>query len=204
MTEDLRKAAEAATPGPWVGFSDKGKLAAIMPAGRPGDVCVFEQPPSDEDGRFMLLANPAAILALYAERDAAIARAEKAEGERDVGAGVLCVIHRDGGHYIEAHGWAKAVEDAHLVWAALMERAEAAEASLAAVTAERDALREALTYAGEAIDTGRSEPLFIARDLIRNTLADLKEMPRVNTDICVLTPEGTAAVTITREPTNAE
>ena len=34
------------------------------------------------------------------------------------------------------------------------------------------ALTHALRYCGEAIDTGRSEPLFVARDLIRNTLED--------------------------------
>jgi hypothetical protein len=34
-------------------------------------------------------------------------------------------------------------------------------------------LEAGLRYCGEAIDTGRSEPLFVARDLIRNTL--LKE-----------------------------
>jgi hypothetical protein len=115
--EDLRKAAEAATPGPWVGFRDNGELVAIMPAGREGDVCAFDRSPSDEDGRFMLLANPAAILALYAERDAAIARAEKADERAHYATGTadLAMQHRD-----------------------------AAEAPLPAVTAERDALRGAL------------------------------------------------------------
>ena len=28
---------------------------------------------------------------------------------------LLCVIHRDGGHYIAEHGLAKAIEDAHKV-----------------------------------------------------------------------------------------
>jgi len=165
MTEDLRKAAEAATPGPWVGFSDKGKLAAIMPAGRPGDVCVFEQPPSDEDGRFMLLANPAAILALYAELDAAIARAEKAEGE-------ITHYRQDTGYVLgwnagwdEAFGRLKFPTMLRKMWSggevqrwldeqkaeqngppdgSLSERLAAAEASLAAVTAERDTLATAI------------------------------------------------------------
>ena len=186
MTEDMRKAAEAATPGPWVGFSDKGKLAAIMPAGRPGDVCVFEQPPSDEDGRFMLLANPAAILALYAELDrlreavqerddlldnerggraAAIARAEKAEGE-------ITHYRQDTGYVLgwnagwdEAFGRLKFPTMLRKMWSggevqrwldeqkaeqngppdgSLSERLAAAEASLAAVTAERDTLATAI------------------------------------------------------------
>ncbi len=32
----------------------------------------------------------------------------KVEGERD---GLLCIIHRDGGHYITEHGLSKAIED---------------------------------------------------------------------------------------------
>lgn len=44
------------TPGPWVGFQDDGQLAAIMPAGRPGDVCQFAVPPTDADGSLMLAA----------------------------------------------------------------------------------------------------------------------------------------------------
>ena len=42
------------TPLPWVGFSDEGKLMAIMPAGRPGDVCTFAQSPSRPDGDLLL------------------------------------------------------------------------------------------------------------------------------------------------------
>lgn len=38
--------------------------------------------------------------------------------------------------------------------------------------ARNEELERALRYCGEAIDTGRSEPLFVARDLIRNTLED--------------------------------
>ena len=34
----------------------------------------------------------------------------------------------------------------------------------------QDRLRQALEYALHAIDTGKSEPLFAAQDLIRNTL----------------------------------
>lgn len=46
-----------------------------------------------------------------AERDAAQARVRRA-------ADMLAVIHRDGGHYLEAHGWDKACADAEArVWA---------------------------------------------------------------------------------------
>lgn len=44
------------TPGPWVGFSDRGRLFAIMPAGREGDVCQFSVPPTDADGHLMTAA----------------------------------------------------------------------------------------------------------------------------------------------------
>ena len=44
------------TLGPWVGFEDQGKLVAIMPAGREGDVCTFAKAPSDSDGTLMTLA----------------------------------------------------------------------------------------------------------------------------------------------------
>lgn len=80
MTTDLKVLAEAATPGPRTGFVDKGRLVAIMPSGRPGDICTFADPPSDADAAFMLAATPAAILALYAERDGAM-RLLKIEGE---------------------------------------------------------------------------------------------------------------------------
>lgn len=41
---------------PWVGFTDQGKLTAIMPAGRDGDICTFAQSPNKADGEFMLHA----------------------------------------------------------------------------------------------------------------------------------------------------
>ena len=37
---------------------------------------------------------------------------------------LLAIIHRDGGHYVTEHGAKKAVEDAHLVWAALQQEVE--------------------------------------------------------------------------------
>ena len=44
------------TPEPWVGFSDQGKLVAIMPAMREGNICTFAQSPTDADGRIMIAA----------------------------------------------------------------------------------------------------------------------------------------------------
>lgn len=44
------------TPGPWVQFADQGKTIAIMPAGREGDICTFDQSPSNADARLMSLA----------------------------------------------------------------------------------------------------------------------------------------------------
>ena len=60
---------------------------------------------------------------------------ERLMKERDMVGGILCVIHRDGGHYIEEHGWEKAADDAHDVWAKLMLRAEDAEARIAKLEA---------------------------------------------------------------------
>ena len=57
------------TPAPWVGFVDRGQLVAIMPAGRPGDVCQFAVPPTDADGNLMLAA-PNLLKALIAMVDA--------------------------------------------------------------------------------------------------------------------------------------
>lgn len=51
------------TPGPWVQFADQGKCIAIMPAGREGDICTFDQSPSDADAMLMTLA-PALVRAL--------------------------------------------------------------------------------------------------------------------------------------------
>lgn len=52
------------TPAPWIGFSDQGKCVAIMPAGREGDICTFNQPPSEADARLMAAA-PDLLAALH-------------------------------------------------------------------------------------------------------------------------------------------
>ena len=63
-----------------------------------------------------------------------IERAEKAEADRDTArrwlGELLAIIHRDGGHYQAEHGNQKAVEDAHQVWADLMQQIDAARAEI--------------------------------------------------------------------------
>jgi hypothetical protein len=57
------------TPGPWIEFSDQGNTVAIMPAGRPGDVCNFAKPyPSRADAQLMA-ADPVLLEALIAITD---------------------------------------------------------------------------------------------------------------------------------------
>lgn len=51
------------TPGPWVQFADQGKCIAIMPAGRDGDICTFNQSPSDADA-MLINAGPEMLQAL--------------------------------------------------------------------------------------------------------------------------------------------
>ena len=122
MTEDLRKAAEAARDARLIrngGLSVDGLGAQSV---------------------FRRAANPAAILALYAERDAAIARAEKAEKEIVFARKHMLPVSNDGNYvFIDGPG---DVEIDH--GGELRKRAEAAEASLAAVTAERDRLLTAM------------------------------------------------------------
>jgi hypothetical protein len=106
--------------------------------------------------------------ATQARHDAAMAakdaEIERLTRERDIAGGVLCVIHRDGGHYIEANGLEKAVADAHTVWAGLMARAEAAEAQrdealakVARITAERDEYLDAVDEALDLLGKGFRE-----------------------------------------------
>lgn len=64
------------------------------------------------------------IAALQAERIAALEaelttlreRAEAAEKSARLFGGILAVIHRDGGHYLDADGSDKPFQDAHQIW----------------------------------------------------------------------------------------
>lgn len=103
---------------------------------------------SERHGEFQRLASPANVKALDAEitrlredlgrvtreNEALSFDVDRAAKERDEARdnlhGLLAVIHRDGGHHTEAVGLRQSVQDAFLVWAALMSRAEAAEAAL--------------------------------------------------------------------------
>lgn len=70
------------TDGPWVQFADEGKCVAIMPAGREGDICTFNQSPNDADALLMTAAPlllKALILLEFAE--AFHATCEECNGE---------------------------------------------------------------------------------------------------------------------------
>lgn len=70
MNDDEAKAleslAESATPGPWVQFTDGGRPQTIMPAGRPGDICVTRKS-TREDAAFITMARTA-IPSLLSDR----------------------------------------------------------------------------------------------------------------------------------------
>jgi hypothetical protein len=51
----------------------------------------------------------------------AAARIKSLEAENLKLSGLLCIIHRDGGHYIDKHGLDKALADAHLIWDELIQ-----------------------------------------------------------------------------------
>jgi hypothetical protein len=70
------------TRGPWVQFADQGKCIAIMPAMREGDVCTFNQSPSDADAR-LIAAAPDMAAALGKCITALMFEAERHAREQD-------------------------------------------------------------------------------------------------------------------------
>ena len=156
MTEDLRKAALAAKA--------TADAFNVLPVTAFGGSEWHAHNEARENLRATLGNDYDAILALLDERDAAIARAEKAKGE-------IAHYHQDTGYVLgwnagwdEAFGRLKFPTMLRKMWSggevqrwldeqkaeqngppvgSLSERLAAAEASLAAVTAERDKLREA-------------------------------------------------------------
>ena len=64
---------------------------------------------------------------------------EPEDGPAEMLKGLLAVIHRDGGQYVDEHGLEKACKDAHQVWAGLRQENERLEAE---VTRLRAALLE--------------------------------------------------------------
>ena len=60
------------TVGPWIEFCDEGKTVAILPAMRPGEVCLFEKPfPSSPNAR-LIAAAPELLEALRTLIDATL------------------------------------------------------------------------------------------------------------------------------------
>ena len=83
---ELRRLAEAATPGPWDCYRPHPAYRAysvdqVMPEGHLGEtVAVTEDTNADANGLYIAAANPAAVLALLdaaAERDALAAKVER-------------------------------------------------------------------------------------------------------------------------------
>ena len=78
---------EQATEGPYVEFFSHGKVSALMPAGRPGEICSFDKDAvaPNRDARFYRIAREAVpalieeVDRLIAERDALRARVEELE-----------------------------------------------------------------------------------------------------------------------------
>lgn len=67
------------TPGPWVAFFVDGRASVIMPAGRPGDICLFRDGAAEADARLIaaapeLLEACKAILNVYFPTDTCGAR----------------------------------------------------------------------------------------------------------------------------------
>ena len=95
---ELRRLAEAATPGPWYldgpwWYGDDDSAYCISTAEDAGRIAVTIAPPRyifggerevrDANARFIAAANPAAVLALLAERDALAAKVERVRALAD-------------------------------------------------------------------------------------------------------------------------
>jgi hypothetical protein len=65
----IRRILPDVTQDPWTAFSDGGKLRAVMPAGRPGDVYAFSESPRKADGEYLLYCQPQVIAWLIAKLD---------------------------------------------------------------------------------------------------------------------------------------
>ena len=76
---ELRRLAEAATPGPWrteylMGAGNDLLTAIIAGRATPDDLRVIGSTLAERDGKFVAAASPAVVLALLAERDALAAK----------------------------------------------------------------------------------------------------------------------------------
>ena len=79
---ELRRLAEAATPGPWrteylMGAGNDLLTAIIAGRATPDDLRVIGSTLAERDGKFVAAASPAVVLALLDERDALAAKVER-------------------------------------------------------------------------------------------------------------------------------
>ena len=86
---ELRRLAEAATPGPWDYYRPHPNYRAyavdrVMPGGHLGeDVATTGDVYAEENGAYIAAANPAVVLALLDERDALAAKVERVRAMGD-------------------------------------------------------------------------------------------------------------------------
>lgn len=164
MTDDMKKLAEAEKVAweRYAAFAASLKLATQENIEKAKEEFALYLEASQ---LYRRATKPDAILALIRERDEA---REQCDGYR-----LAQSLDKDSAYVIREllnrHNVPPAAFIDDHVGNAVAQR-DAAEAALSAAREEVAKLTDALRYAGEAIDTGRSEPLFIARDLIRNTL----------------------------------
>ena len=93
--EDWKQLCKQATPGPYIEFFSHGKVSALMPAGRPGEICSFGEDAvvPNRDARFYRTAREA-VPALIEEVEQLRARVE----ELEKGSNDLCIsFDRPGG-----------------------------------------------------------------------------------------------------------
>lgn len=80
--EELKRLAEAATPGPWSTYMNTMQNVCIRKMNKGGyEECEIARNAHHKNAAYIAAANPAAVLELIAERDKLLARAEKAEQE---------------------------------------------------------------------------------------------------------------------------
>ena len=85
---ELRRLAEAATPGPWrteylMGAGNDLLTAIIAGRATPDDLRVIGSTLAERDGKFVAAASPAVVLALLDERDALAAKVERVRALAD-------------------------------------------------------------------------------------------------------------------------
>ena len=148
---EWREAVDEATPGPYVGFSDKGRTVALMPAGRGGDVCTFPDSAvnANADANFFRVARVAVPALLDATArllgDVERLEAEKERGHRyrDKMLGRIKELEKDNARLTETLAEERAWDDEHVrqLNTAEAERARLAE-RVKVLEADRNLWRE--------------------------------------------------------------